>query len=455
MEFESNPSSKSLTIEDALERTGTGWGSISLGILVLFVSSLDSSEFKTLGVLKTTATDENTQDLSVETLSAALTAGQIVSLFITMLVTDKVGRRVFILVGLGFTALADFVSALSWGFAMNASTRFLAGLGTGLSSLTAFHLLAECLGSKWRSRLLVVVATGALTLGPAIVDLISAVVGWRQLQMVLGTLTLILFVVAYYSMLESPRVLVNIGRCAEASDVCRKLAASNGVNNNLQQISSVSEKQSLVENGSLKDLFATSLWPASRLLIILYLLLGFASAKIVFSGQQDDNELIRLVFQLVGSVVACVFSYFAGPMTKSTIASGLYVVSAACLTFVLILQRLQIKGGTTLLMGLSQLILFIGLAFNLTYTVELVSTEIRGSAHSLLLIIFKVASLSSLFLEVKSEDIVLVALLLLTAITSALLPVLQSDSLDALSRNFKLNRSLDEADEEAHLLALR
>jgi hypothetical protein len=106
-------------------------------------------------------------------------------------------------------------------------------------------------------------------------------------------------------------------------------------------------------------------------------------------------------------------------------------------------------------MGLSNLFLFIGLAFNLAYTVELVSTEIRGSAHSLLLIIFKVSCLSSIFLEVKSEDIVLVAILLLMAISSALLPAVQSDSLDALSRSFKLNWSLDEADEEAHLLALR
>ena len=148
------------------------------------------------------------------------------------------------------------------------------------------------------------------------------------------------------------------------------------------------------------------------------------------------------------------FSYFADPRTKSTIASWLYVVSSVCLTFVLILQRLQSK-GTILLMGLSNLFLFIGLAFNLAYTVELVSTEIRGSAHSLLLIIFKVSCLSSIFLEVKSEDIVLVAILLLMAISSALLPSVQSDSLDALSRSFKLNRSLDEADEEAHLLALR
>jgi MFS family permease len=451
MEFESHPSSKSLTIEDALERTGTGWASISLSILVLFISSLDSSEFKTLGVLKTTATDENVRELSVETLAAALTVGQIVSLFVTMLMTDKVGRRVFILVGLGITALADFITALSWGFGMNLSTRFLAGLGTGLASLTAFHLLAECLGSKWRSRLLVVVATGALTLGPAIVDLISAVVGWRQLQMVLATLTLILLVIAYYSMLESPRVLVNMRKCAEASDVCRKIAASNGVTN--LQISSVSEKQSLVENGSLKDLFSASLWPASRLLIILYLLAGFSSAKIV-TRQQDDDELGRLVSQLVGAVIACVFSYFADPRTKSTIASWLYVVSSVCLTFVLILQRLQSQ-GTILLMGLSNLFLFIGLAFNLAYTVELVSTEIRGSAHSLLLIIFKVSCLSSIFLEVKSEDIVLVAILLLMAISSALLPAVQSDSLDALSRSFKLNWSLDEADEEAHLLALR
>lgn len=122
--------------------------------------------------------------------------------------SDRLGRKPVMLVGMGLMAASSLGTALAQDYFGLAFWRFVTGLGGGTQMPTVFAAAAEVLPAGHRGKALGWVMTGqslSLVLGPPLSALIGAYFGWRWAIAVLGIAGLAVILVLAWQLPGSAR----------------------------------------------------------------------------------------------------------------------------------------------------------------------------------------------------------------------------------------------------------
>lgn len=158
--------------------------------------------------------------------------GQLVGALVVGALSERIGRRrAFIAAIVVFSALS-IGAALSWSATSLLVFRMLQGLGLGAEVPIAGTLLNEFLSARHRGRIGLLYES-AFTWGILIAPLAGVILigglgpgaGWRWL-FALGALPLLLAVVAWWRLPESPRWLAEHGRAEEAERIVARIEAN-------------------------------------------------------------------------------------------------------------------------------------------------------------------------------------------------------------------------------------
>jgi len=470
MEFMQIDSPTKHTVEQILDTAGMGWGTFTLCLLALVICSLDSSEIRLNGILLdcTLSLEWPGNRVAQRLLFCYVyTMGQMVGLLITLVLADKHGRRAFVLAGLALIAFFGGISAISWSFPVLVFSRVLAGLGAGLCLLPSYHILTEILPSKDRNKILTLVAAGSFTGGPLLVDsaaiLTLGLYGWRKLFILMVMGVSITFVVAHYTLVESPRVLLNINRPSDAELILQKLVVMNmGENGKTVFAPNSLIPPSSTEYGTLKDVFGSSLWQPTRSLLCIFTAIGF----FLFVTIEDLNDVLGCSFRL--SNLASSFSIFSFTclltflLRDSSVKSTTLLFLTSCILQVILFasKSFNILGKllSNFVLIISAACSFAGFSLTWSYTAELYPSEIRGQAHSLLQFLFILGQTGAfLYYKKDGNDSAVQEIIVLGSIAVATIFAWQLPQSDTRRNRGggKLSRSTDENEEELHGLLFR
>ncbi|MEV7977602.1 MFS transporter [Streptomyces sp. NPDC086519] len=150
------------------------------------------------------------------------------------LVSERLGRRRVFLVALAVMGVFALVSALAWSSTSLGAIRLIQGFGLGAEVPVASALLGEFVAARQRGRVTVLYKL-ASPLGNLATSLTAAALlastspenAWRLL-FAIGGAPLLIALVAWRLLPESPRVLVRQGRFAEAERIVTAMEAAAG-----------------------------------------------------------------------------------------------------------------------------------------------------------------------------------------------------------------------------------
>nr|WTB11177.1 MFS transporter [Streptomyces antimycoticus] len=150
------------------------------------------------------------------------------------LVSERLGRRRVFLAALAVMGVFALISALAWNSTSLGATRLIQGFGLGAEVPVASALLGEFVAARQRGRVTVLYKL-ASPLGNLATSLTAAALlastspenAWRLL-FAIGGAPLLIALVAWRLLPESPRVLIRQGRFAEAERIVTAMEASAG-----------------------------------------------------------------------------------------------------------------------------------------------------------------------------------------------------------------------------------
>ena len=460
IERESAP--KASTIEQYLDAQTLGFPVLSYVALTICICALDASASRLDSLVARNCALQEFSPAAADTvwsqtaLFAMLSSvGRLLGLLIALLVADRMGRRPLALLGIGVASFFAIASAFSWSWTSFLVIRAVVDVGTACAILPALHITAEILPTKDRSRVLSVVAVASFAVGPLLTDVLAAVVlgtfGWRKLLLIIGVASVCVFVIAYYSLFESPRFLLGVGKTTEAEIVVQKLIASS--------IKPDLSLSTAYEGGSMTDLFGPSLWQSTRGLLLIYAGTGFClSAQLRLLNQSDEMvgshscTFTQGIALILTSAFALTVTFAVATLMpdhasrRNNTSAKLFAAAAVCQGALLVESTFQ---GPLLILSTGFALSAFGLIW--AHTAEVIYTDVRTRGHCLFQMLFVVGQAASTFWteDEASLSFTLAAIAMLTLVS----PETQG-TLDSRLRSLK-NRSLDEHEEELHGLLFR
>jgi len=223
--------SASYTVDEALEALGLGKWHLALFCFSGLVWFSDSIEVMLLSFTGPAARCEwNLSPHEESLLTSIVFLGMLLGAWVWGAVSDALGRRKAYVATAVTTAVFGILSAMAPSYNLLLLTR--AGVGFGLAGAPAqYTLFMEWLPPSMRGRLLIAIniwwTMGAVTEAAAAAALLNDY-GWRVLLGV-SAIPLVLLLVVYPWVPDSPRLLLAQGRRREALRLLQRAAAMNGV----------------------------------------------------------------------------------------------------------------------------------------------------------------------------------------------------------------------------------
>ncbi|MEO0408203.1 MAG: MFS transporter [Cyanobacteria bacterium P01_A01_bin.135] len=223
---------------DASPITRTMW---LLWLLSAGLIALDGFDFFVIGVaLPFLQRDFGLNAATVGAIATAAVAGSLVGSLTLGPVTDRVGRRLMLIVDVAIFVVATAGSALAWNAASLIFFRFLVGVGIGADYPISVSYITENVPARHRGRMVIGAfafqAVGALLgamTGVATIylfrvlypdtDQMAIQYAWRWMLGVGLLLAIAVAVVRLSVSLESPQYFINRGEYAEASEAATQL----------------------------------------------------------------------------------------------------------------------------------------------------------------------------------------------------------------------------------------
>ena len=217
---------------DASEITGPMWllWALSAGLI-----ALDGFDFFIIGVaIPFLQRDFHLDTAAVGAVAVAAIAGSLVGSLTLGPVTDKVGRQLMLVVDIAIFVIATAGTALAWNAASLIFFRFLVGVAIGADYPISVSYITENLPSRLRGRMVIAAFTfqavgallGALT-GLTVIHLFQTLYpdsaqlaiqyGWRWMLDVGLVLAIMIGILRFSFLLESPRYYIAKGDYDEAS----------------------------------------------------------------------------------------------------------------------------------------------------------------------------------------------------------------------------------------------
>lgn len=230
-----------ITIDEAIERVGTGRFQKRIGLAAGLCFAADSMEVLLLSFLAVVVQAEwNLSYQQTASITSAVFIGAMTGTLLLGPVGDKYGRKPAFIVSAFIISLFGFLTALANNLTTLVIVRFFVGVGVG-GLVVPFDTVAEFvptsqrgyqllyLGYYWCAGTLLVPAVAYLTLGdnengdgePG---------SWRLFVIVCAIPCIVATALAIWWVPESPHYLVHQGRTDKALEVVKQAAAENGLN---------------------------------------------------------------------------------------------------------------------------------------------------------------------------------------------------------------------------------
>ncbi|WP_051581177.1 MFS transporter [Pseudonocardia acaciae] len=164
-------------------------------------------------------------------LISAAYVGQFIGALTLGMLAERYGRRLGFIISLAIFGLLSLAAAAAWSFESLLVLRLLQGVGLGAEVPIAGALFNEFVRGRSRGRSVLLyesIFSWGILLAPLIgllfFQLFGPELGWRLL-FVFGALPVVVAVVAYFKLPESPRWLAEQGRSAEAGVLLDRMEA--------------------------------------------------------------------------------------------------------------------------------------------------------------------------------------------------------------------------------------
>lgn len=224
-------SSRTITIEEAIERAGVGPFQYRLLAICGAGWAADAMEVVIIAfVMPRVIAEWGLTTVQAGLIGTAIFVGMLAGAWFWGTLTDRLGRKL----GFQLTVLVDsvfgFLSALAPGYFWLISLRAITGFGVGGTLPVDYSIFSEYLPRDRRGRWLVLLesfwAVGTIV-AAGLAWLLVPTLGWRSLLAVSALPGLIVFFIRRH-IPESPRYLLIEGREEEARAVLEQVARANG-----------------------------------------------------------------------------------------------------------------------------------------------------------------------------------------------------------------------------------
>lgn len=179
---------------------------LSIGLLMALVGFPQISETIYTPALPNVAEGLNTSAYLVETTLAIYFLGFAIGVFLWGVISDRIGRKPTMILGICLYGLATFFCGQSQGVEMLLFGRFFQALGASVGSVITQTILRDAYEGPERSKLFSILA-GSLAFSPAIGPLLGGFItqffGWRANFFSLTLLAIWLFLWTLYSLKET------------------------------------------------------------------------------------------------------------------------------------------------------------------------------------------------------------------------------------------------------------
>lgn len=222
-----------------LERLPFGRTHLRVGALLGIGTFFDAFDSLIIAVVLTVVLTQFEVDFAnAGLLISAAYVGQFIGAIGLGVVAERYGRRMGFIIALGTFGLLSLAVATAWNFESLLILRLLQGIGLGAEVPIAGALFNEFVRGRSRGRAVMLyesIFSWGILLAPLIGLLFFALFGeesgWRLLFL-FGGIPVIVAVIAYFKLPESPRWLADKGRFAEAAallDEMEREAQASGV----------------------------------------------------------------------------------------------------------------------------------------------------------------------------------------------------------------------------------
>jgi len=206
-----------------LERLPFGRTHLRVGALLGVGTFFDAFDSLIIAVVLTVVlTTFDVDFTNAGILISAAYVGQFIGAIVLGVVAERYGRRLGFVISLGTFGLLSLAVATAWNFESLLVLRLLQGIGLGAEVPIAGALFNEFVRGRSRGRAVMLyesIFSWGILLAPLIgllfFKLFGEEAGWRLLFL-FGALPLVVAVVAYFKLPESPRWLADKGRFQEA-----------------------------------------------------------------------------------------------------------------------------------------------------------------------------------------------------------------------------------------------
>ncbi|OQS00033.1 hypothetical protein THRCLA_06293 [Thraustotheca clavata] len=282
-ESEDSSDGNAISIHDAIKLVGYGRFQQILFVVSGLMFMADAVEVMLLSFLQILVKDEwNLSYAQQAGITAAVFAGELPGALFWGFFGDKYGRRM----GFLWSTLCIAVFGLLSAFATNVYYLMLcrAFVGFGVAgSLIPFDLMAEFLPDDQRGRVLMSFQL-FWTFGIAFVAMLAWLVidnlGWRWLTG-LCTIPLLLVLVSFYWMPESPKWLCDQMRLDEALSILRSVASMHNIQLDQEMRLKPMETTKFNKHRGVRELFDPVLLRVSSMLFLIWFGFGFSYYGII------------------------------------------------------------------------------------------------------------------------------------------------------------------------------